>query len=218
MCNHNYNHSLHARGMAFQPGEWGNPVAILFESPGKCESIYNRPLIGSTGDYYDILVSLISFSGDGELSDYLRKDRVMIVNACPRYICKNKYTTLTNELLGDNDETRKSIKEAVLGKECLICFGEFACKVYDKLHDEGAFEIPTVIKCFHIGEQGLMHFTPCSDDCKIKKLEVLSRYISKAFMRKGLNGWKELKKLFPQSNRMAWRMKGDMLVDGPEWM
>lgn len=136
----------------------------------------------------------------------------------PEVHLQKKYTTLTNELLGDNDETRKSIKEAVLGKECLICFGEFACKVYDKLHDEGAFEIPTVIKCFHIGEQGLMHFTPCSDDCKIKKLEVLSRYISKAFMRKGLNGWKELKKLFPQSNRMAWRMKGDMLVDGPEWM
>jgi len=213
---------LHSEGMSYSPGADDSRVVLLFESPGVNEVLMNAPLSGLTGmRYCQIVRQLRELSKDGYIGtlrwEEFCKNNAVVINAYPHYssIDHNQKVAYAKTRECVNSVAKLINWERV---RVLICFGEAACSLYDEMKSMVKFNVPTVLKAWHISYRN----SHCTDGAKHSKsnplwrwqLNLLVRYICECSVKPGVFGWNKLREI---DSKCQWRHK-DQQIQPPEWI
>lgn len=208
-------------GSAFQPGAKGNEIVLVLESPGAEELEEASPLSGPTLLSYDCIRAIISLSNRYPLALAMSKTRVRIVNVWPDKINKTERTRLIKEFeRGQRNKAVEIIGRKISDMSTVVCFGELACVVYNKVMQFGIDVAKTVVYAPYFGEQGLaeieMPLLNKKRNKSLRKLELMGLFLSRCLLSVGRFGWKDIKQIWKEKTGedIGWN-KSD---DGPNWM
>lgn len=213
---HDYN-----GGSVFQPGAKDNEIVLVMESPGAEEQEEKSPLSGPTLLLYDCIRAVIALSNRYPLALAMSKTRVRIVNVWPDKINKTERTRLIKEFeRGQRDKVVEIIGRKIADMSTVVCFGELACVVYNKVMQFGIGTAKTIVYVPYLGEQGLAEIEMPLPNKKrnksLRKLELMGFFLSRCLLPAGRFGWKDIKQIWKEKTGedIRWN-KSD---DEPNWM
>ena len=186
---------------AFQKGEKGNPILMIFKEPGAAEVLDGHPVADVTGRNLMHLLFLLQKSRLGKrYSGHLRYHALTILNVLPKPVF-----TKSERMLGVNDVDWKDITERwqklaglVVGdsrKTLVICCGHTAEDFYRKCMQNRPEVDRIVITICHLGMKGMNKTISLGGGNVVaptyQRLLTIAEYIDFSVRKGGCNAWED---------------------------
>lgn len=184
---------------AFQKGDEGNPILMIFKEPGSVEVAEGRPVADVTGrNLMHLLCLLKKFRIGKQYSDYLNYHALTILNASPRPVFLGSERLLNATKIDWNAITecwRKSARAVLRDpvKTFVICCGHNAEDFYKKCMRDLHVDDRTVITICHLGMKGMNKTISLAKDNVVsptyQRLVTIAEYIDFSAGKGGYNTW-----------------------------